>query len=169
MATIGPWPAFPVSAAASDSAPAPSAMTRALFGHEPHRLPRFLEGDDNGAVDHRLHSFPHAREDALAAGAVDERRLPGLELLRRAAASESAIGAAVSGSTPQIVTPGAERLERAADAGDESAAADARDHGRGLGRVLQNLQPHRGVTGDEIVIVERMNERSLEHRETHVS
>jgi hypothetical protein len=30
IATIGPWPAFPVNAAASASAPAPSAMTRAF-------------------------------------------------------------------------------------------------------------------------------------------
>ena len=31
----------------------------------------------------------------------------------------------------------------------------------GLGRIFQNLQPHRGMTGDEIVIVERMNEGSF--------
>ena len=45
------------------------------------------------------------------------------------------------------------------DARDESAAADAgNDRGR-VGRVFKNLQSHRRMAGDEIVIVERMHER----------
>jgi len=50
---------------------------------------------DETVVDDRLHPLPHARAHAAAAGAVDERRLPILERLRRALASDSALGAAV--------------------------------------------------------------------------
>ena len=54
-----------------------------------------------------------------------------------------------------------ERLDRAAHTGDQSAAADARDHGGGVWSVFENFEAHRAVTGDEIVIVERMNECSV--------
>jgi len=40
-------------------------------------------GGNDAAVDHRLHTLPHAGEQALAAGTVDERRLPFLEHLGR--------------------------------------------------------------------------------------
>ncbi len=59
---------------------------------------------------------------------------------------------------------GLERLDRAADAGDESAAADAGDDGFRIGRVFQNLETHRSVTGDEVVIVERVHKRSFGSR-----
>ena len=58
-------------------------------------------------------------------------------------ANESAAGAAVSGSAPQTLISGLQRLDRAADAGDEPAAADAGDDRGRVGRVLEDLEPHR--------------------------
>ena len=73
-----------------------------FFGHQAHGAARLVEGDDDRAVDDRAHPLPHAREDALAAGAVDEGRLPLREALRRPPSrSDSAEGAAVSGSAPR--------------------------------------------------------------------
>src|SRR5262249_23205866 len=54
-----------------------------LLGHETHRALRVVEGHDEDAADDRLHPLPHAREDALPSGAVDERSLPPGERLRR--------------------------------------------------------------------------------------
>jgi hypothetical protein len=45
--------------------------------------------------------------------------------------------------------------------GDEPAAADAADDRLCVGFVFENLEPHRAMPGDEIVIVERMHERPL--------
>ncbi len=52
-----------------------------------------------------------------------------------------------------------ERLHGAADPRDQSAASDGGDDGGGIGRVLQDFQAHRRMTGDEVLVVERMDER----------
>src|SRR5450631_4319168 len=55
-----------------------------------------------------------------------------------------------------------ERFDGAADARDESPAPYAgNDRGR-VRRVFKNLQTDRRVTGDEIAIVERMDERPFD-------
>jgi len=56
---------------------------------------------------------------------------------------------------------GFERFDPARDACDQSTASDRRDDRFCVRRVFQNLERHRAVTGDEIVVVERMNKRSL--------
>ncbi len=79
-------------------------------------------------------------------------------------ANESAAGAAVSGSAPQTLISGFKRLDGAADARDQSPAADAGDDRDRLGRVFQDLQTHGRMTGDEIVIVERMDKGPFHSR-----
>src|SRR3984893_13771231 len=54
-----------------------------LFRHQPHRLLRFIQSDDNIIVHDRFHPLPHAGEHALAAGAIDERLLEIFYKLRR--------------------------------------------------------------------------------------
>src|SRR6185437_8566509 len=54
-----------------------------LLRHQPHRVARLIEADNEIAIDQRLHPFPHAREDTLAARAIDESVSPFLEFLRR--------------------------------------------------------------------------------------
>jgi len=49
---------------------------------------------------------------------------------------------------------GRELPDGAADSGDESAAADRRNHGLHGRKIFEDLQPQRRVTGDEVVIVE---------------
>src|SRR5437899_1497302 len=43
-----------------------------------------------------------------------------------------------------------------------SAAADRGDYGAHVGQVLDDLETHGAVTGDEIVIVERVDEGAVE-------
>src|SRR5258708_14030207 len=54
------------------------------------------------------------------------------------------------------------RLDRAADAGDQATAADRGDDGAHVGQVLEDLQAHGAMAGDEIVIVERVDEGAVE-------
>ncbi len=60
--------------------------------------------------------------------------------------------------------PGLSALSALADAGDQPAAADAGDDRRGVRCILENLQAHGAVAGDEIVIVERMHEGPFDAR-----
>ncbi len=54
-----------------------------FFSQQPHRVFGFIESDYETTVHDRLHSFPHAREHALAAGAIHEGGFPVWEYLRR--------------------------------------------------------------------------------------
>ena len=74
MQTILPSPARPESAAATASAPAPSAITRARSASSPHRGGGLVERQRDAAGEQRPRAFPHRAEQHLAAGAVDERR-----------------------------------------------------------------------------------------------
>ena len=49
-------------------------------------------------------------------------------------------------------------LERAADTGDQAAAANGRDDGNRVGCVLENLEAQRTVPRNEVLIIERVNE-----------
>ena len=98
----------------------------------------------------------------MAPGSVDERRLPVRKRLRRTEGERASGG----GGRLRLGTPDPDlriqRLDRAADAGDEPAAADGRDDGDRIGRIFQDLESHRAMAGDEIVIVERVYERSFD-------
>ena len=72
-----------------------------------------------------------------------------------------AAGAAVSGSAPQTRISGPSALIALPSPGNEPAAADAGDDGRGVGRVLEDLESHRSVTGDEVVVVKGVHEDAL--------
>src|SRR6185312_14191172 len=124
----------------------------ALFRQHTHRLARFFERDDQRAVDHRFHALPHAGKKALAAGAVDEGCLPVGEDFRTPLGEGERKRRGSLGLDAEDLDRGLQRLERAADTADKSAAADGRDHCRSVRRIFQNLQSHRGVPGDEIVI-----------------
>ena len=52
----------------------------------------------------------------------------------------------------------AQRLDRGADAGDQSAAADRHDDRVEIGRLLQDLERHRALARDHVGVVERMDE-----------
>ena len=47
-------------------------------------------------------------------------------------------------------------------AGDEPAAAEGRDDDGDVGRILEDLEPHGGVAGDEVVVIEGMHEGALD-------
>src|SRR5262249_49546908 len=54
------------------------------------------------------------------------------------------------------------RLDRAANAGQKTAAADGGNDGGGIWRIFENLQAHCPMASDEIVIVKRMHERTFD-------
>src|SRR5207248_11225564 len=55
-------------------------------------------------------------------------------------------------------------LDCAGDARDQSAAANTSDDGGHIWRVFENFQCHRAMTGNEIIVIERMNECSINSR-----
>src|ERR1051325_2529302 len=160
MATMGPWPALPVRAAAKASAPAPSAMTRTFSAMR--RIARFtsssvttIEPSTTGRMRCHMRGntlLPPAPSTNVACHSGNSSAVP--------LANERAAGAAVSGSATPKRTSGLRPLPPRGP----PAPADRRDDGRRVGRVLENLEPHGRVTGDEILIVERMHERSLDSR-----
>src|SRR5580704_9940904 len=105
-ATIGPWPAFPVSAAANDNDPAPSATTRAF------------------SANMRIASLVCSKLTTIAPSTTGLSRshMRGKTLLPPAPSTNEAfhsvktwadpiendrsVGAAVSGSAPQILIAG---------------------------------------------------------------
>ena len=53
---------------------------------------------------------------------------------------------------------GAQRLDRDRDAGEEPATAGGDHHGRGLGRLLEDLEAGRALAGDDVGVVERVDQ-----------
>lgn len=53
---------------------------------------------------------------------------------------------------------GPDRLDRHRDARRETAAADAHDDGPHLGALFEDLQPHRALPGDDVRVVEGVDE-----------
>ncbi len=106
MATIGPGPALPVNAAATASAPAPSAMTRLFsarsrIARRTSSRPTTIEPSTTGFIRCHMRGktlwppAPSTNDGFHAANRCGEPL-----------ASESARGAAVSGSAPQTLTRG---------------------------------------------------------------
>ena len=89
----------PVSAAATRSAPAPSAITRVRSAISPHGRRHLGERTSRSAsVEQLRRVLPHPRDQLAAARPVDERRLVLDARSARRAASVAATGAPVSGS-----------------------------------------------------------------------
>ena len=135
-------------------------MTRAFSAISRMAARVSIEADDDCAVDDLPASAPTCAETCFARRR--RRRNDGFQsgnTCGEPAAKDSAAGAAVSGSAPNTFTSGFSALTALADADDQPAAADARRSRRRVGRIFENLEPHRGVAGDEIVIVERVDER----------
>ena len=156
------------SAAASDSAPAPSATVRdfSAISRIASRVWSSVTVID--AVDHRPHPLPHALDDALARRrrrrrspanlrtcaarlrAATRRRAPPSPARRRAL-STSGCSALIALPTPVISPP----------------PPIAQMTVRTSGRSSRISSPIVAVAGDEIVIVERVDERAVHAREMH--
>ena len=155
MQTIGPFPAFPLNAAASGNAPAPSEMTRAFSAI--NRIAFLVssrlttnEPSTTGFIRSHMRGntlWPPAPSTNDLSHSLNSCRRPRREGKRKRRGR-------LRFHAPNFDLR-SKRLDRAAHAGDESAAADARDDRDGVGRVFQNLEAHRPMAGDEIVIVER--------------
>ena|ERR1700675_213704 len=52
-----------------------------LLRHQAHRGLGLFQADDDRTIDDGSQAIPHARKEALTAGAIDERGLPVLEYL----------------------------------------------------------------------------------------
>ena len=63
---------------------------------------------------------------------------------------------------------GLERFDRAGDTDNQSTATYAGDNRGRIWRILENLEPHCPVTGNEIVVIERMHERAIDPRKCPV-
>src|ERR1044072_5216361 len=125
MATIGPWPALPVRAAANASAPAPSAMTRTFSATR--RIARFYSSSVSTIEPPPPpgpQPLPHARDPPLPPRAPHDRPLP-LRKLLGGAARERARGRGRRlglGAPDANVRP--ERFDRPGEAPEQAAAAD---------------------------------------------
>ena len=104
----------------------------------------------------------------MPAGAVDKRRFPILEHLRRAHLERERGGRRCLWFNAPDLDLWFEGLERARDARDQTTTANAGDDRSRVRRVFKNLEPHCSVARDEIVIVEWMDERSVRSRERAV-
>ena len=160
IATIGPVPAFPVSAAASDKRSSAFGDDPGLLRHHAHRLLGLLQADDDCAVNHRLQSFPHAREQALSAGAVDERGFPVFENLRRTLGKRQRRRRGCLGFDTPNFDGRLQRFHGTAHAGNQTAAADGGNDGDRVRRIFENLESHGAVSRDEVMIIEGMHKRS---------
>src|ERR1700745_475432 len=76
-------PSFPGQCGSEAQGASPFGDDSSLLRHETHGAFGLLQRDDDRAIDHRFHALPHAREKTLATGAIDERRPPPGEHLRR--------------------------------------------------------------------------------------
>ena len=128
------------------------------LGDELHRPRHLVERDDDRAGQRRQQR-PHRRQHRLAAGAVDERRLPVVEIHRPARRER---GRRAARRFPvrrrRSACPGFSSRDRGGDAGEQPAAAERRDDRVDVGQVFENLETGRRVAGDEPIVVERMHE-----------
>src|SRR6266700_4283411 len=129
--------------------------------HQTHRFLRFVQTDHDIIVHGRFHPIPHPREHALTTSTVYERLLEILEHLRRSSFERKRCRRGRLRLDAEDFDRGLERFDRAANSRDKPAASYAGDHGCRVGRVFKNLETHRSMAGDEIVIVERVHERSF--------
>ena len=74
------------------------------------------------------------------------------------AASDGGYAAASSACTPTTRTSGRRDLTATRDAGEQPAAAGAHDDRLDVGHLLEDLQADRALPGDDVVVVERVDE-----------
>ena len=97
----------------------------------------------------------------MTAGAIHERGFPIFENLRRAHLVRKRRGRGRLGFDAKDFDLWFEGFDCAGYACDETAAADTSNDRCRVWRIFKNFKSHGAVTGDEIVIVERMNKCSL--------
>ena len=73
-------------------------------------------------------------------------------------ASEPGYAAAPVGLDPDHADVGAQRLDRDRHAGQQAAPAGGHQHGLHLGHLLEDLQAHGALPGDDVGVVERVDE-----------
>ena len=77
--------------------------------------------------------------------------------------NDNAAGAAVSGSAPQTLISGLNSFDARSNAGNKTAAADARQSLRRVSGASSRISKrHRSVSGNEIMIVKGMNKRPVD-------
>ena len=110
---------------------------------------RFVDGDD--AIDDALDDLERHVAELRDSEPVGERRRQATRASACPAASAAVKHAARSGSTP------IDRARRARFAltavpmpGDQAAAADRHDDRLDVGRLLEDLEPHRALAGDHV-------------------
>ena len=129
------------------------------FGDQPHRRAPPRRARRRSTRARTRAAAATSFEHRLAAGAVDERRLPVLEAAGRSAvqrALQRRRGFRLRGVDRRL-RPQRARA-RTPMPGEQPAAADRRDHRVDVGQVFDDLEPRRAVAGDEIVVVERVDE-----------
>ena len=162
IATMGPGPAFPVSAAATESAPAPSEITLAFSAIS--RM-AFLVSSRLTTIDPSTTSFMRShmlRKYTLGTGAVHERRSPIGEHLRCPACEGQGGRSRRLRLRSPYLDLRLEQLDGGAHAGNQPAAADGADHRCRLRQVFEDLQAHGRVADNEIVIVEGVDEGTFD-------
>ena len=94
---------------------------------------------------------------AMLDDAVERHRVAGIE--RRAH-----LRGADCGSTPTTRTAGPRLLDRRRDAGNQAAAAHRHEHRAEVGHLLEQLEGHRALAGDDHRVIEGRDDRQAARR-----
>ena len=161
MQTISRLATRPDEAAASASAPAPSAITRARSASRRIAAAASSSDDRERAVEQRRASS-HIFGSTPGAGSVDERgrvldRLA--RLARRERGSHRRAGLRLDRVDLRL---GPQRRERAGDPGEETAAAPRDEHRVGIGKLLEDLEADRAVAGHHPLVLDGVHEEAVD-------
>ena len=151
----------PESAAASASAPAPSAITRARSARRRTAAAVSSSETDLRAGEQRPGALPHRRQDDLGARAVDEGRREARRLARLPRRERGGDGCARLGLDGEDAGLRPDGRERARDPGEEAAAAPRHEHRVGVRQLLCEFEPDRPVAGDDAFVLHRMDEEAV--------
>ncbi len=162
-----PLQVLAANAAATESAPAPSAMTRAFSASK--RMARLvsssvttIEPSTTGRIRPHIRGktlFPPEPSTNVACQCGKTEAWP--------RANESAPGASLRLGTVDAHV-GLARSNAGSDAGNEAAPTNRGDDGLDGRQILDDLQAHRRIARDEVVVVEGVNEGSIDTRKRAV-
>jgi len=169
IATIGPRPAFSRERGGHRQSASAFDDDARLFGHQPHRSLGFIETYHEAAVHYRSHPL-HMRGNRLWPPAPSTKdRFQSLNTWGDPLAKDNAAGAAVSGSAPQTLIRGFSAFRALPTPVINPPPPMAAMTATASGQSLKDLQAHRCVAGNEIVVVERVHERPVNSRESTIS